>query len=191
MKTAILGGSFDPIHLGHLFVADEVLVQLGYERVVFVPAGQPPHKSGAPRAAREHRLAMLHIAIGDRQQMSIEEYEINRSEVSFTIDTVHHLQDAGVIQGRPGLIIGEDLVSGFHKWRSADELEELTDIILVRRPGHSDNDFTRAHTSIENLLLPISSSDIRRRIVAGEACRYLLPAGVFDYIQANGLYHQE
>ena len=190
MKTAVLGGSFDPVHLGHLFVADEILSQLGYERVMFVPAGKPPHKPGEPRASGEHRLAMLRIAIADRQQMAVEEYEINRPETSYTINTIRHLQGTGVIGDRPGLIIGEDLVSGFHKWRSADELEEMTDIILVRRPGHTDDEFTRVHTSIDNLLLPISSSEIRRRIIAGEACRYLLPAGVFDYIQANGLYNQ-
>ncbi len=190
MKTAMFGGSFDPIHLGHLFVADEVLIQLGYDRVLFVPAGKPPHKPGEPRACREHRLEMLRIAIGDRRQMAVEEYEINRAETSYTINTLRYLQGAGGIGERLGLIIGEDLVSGFDKWRSADEVGEMTDIILVRRPGHRDDVLTRAHTSIENLLLPISSSEIRRRIIAGEACRYLLPAGVFDYIQANGLYSQ-
>jgi len=187
-RTAILGGSFDPVHLGHLFVADEVLNRFEYERVVFVPAHIAPHKGVASAAASDLRLRMLALAIEGPGQLELETFELDRGGISFTVDTIRYLIGSGSVTDRPGLIIGADLVDGFESWREVDEIERLADIILVRRPGFSGADFDRRHQTMDNLELDISSREIRERIRAGRPYRFLLPQKVVEYIELNGLY---
>jgi nicotinate-nucleotide adenylyltransferase len=188
MRTAVLGGTFDPVHIGHLLMADEVLARCDYERVLFVPNRVPPHKADAPRASAEQRLEMLGLAIRDRPEFGLDTYEIDRNEVSYTIKTLEHLMESGMVSGRPGLVIGEDLVDGFSSWYEADRVEEISDLILVRRHGHGSPPFAREHTVLDNLLLAVSSTDIRERVAQGLPCRYLLHPAVHGYIEEHGLY---
>ncbi|NBF40404.1 MAG: nicotinate (nicotinamide) nucleotide adenylyltransferase [Spirochaetes bacterium] len=186
MKIAILGGSFDPVHVGHLFVAEEVRINLGYERLVFVPAYQPPHKNDAPAAGPEHRLRMLELALDGREDFLVETWEIDNRGVSYTIDTVRHLYDRYPVDGRLGLIIGDDLVDGFHTWKGAEELEDMVDIIIATRQGETSARFR--HSTIDNSPLPVSSSEVRERVRAGKAYRYLVPESVYGYIRTHALY---
>lgn len=186
MKIAILGGSFDPVHVGHLFVAEEVRINLGYDRVVFVPAYQPPHKNDAPAAGAEHRVRMLELALDGREDFLIETWEIDNRGVSYTIDTVGHLYDRHSVDGRLGLIIGDDLVGGFHTWKGAAELEDMVDIIVAAREGKTAADFR--HSTIDNSPLPVSSSEVRERVRTGKAYRYLVPEPVYGYIRTHALY---
>ncbi|MFW6313645.1 MAG: nicotinate-nucleotide adenylyltransferase [Spirochaetota bacterium] len=188
MRTAILGGTFDPVHIGHLFMADEVLARLNYEQIRLVPARVPPHKRDAPGANAEHRLRMLELAVEGHDEFVVDRFEIDQDGVSYTVKTLEHLIDSGTVTGRPGLIIGEDLVSGFERWREADRVAELADIILVRRPGGDGERFGREHRSIENLMLEISSTQIRGRVREGLPYRYLVTPAVYDYIRRCGLY---
>lgn len=188
MRTAILGGTFDPVHVGHLLMADEVLARLDYEQIRFVPARVPPHKPERPAADAEDRLAMLRIAVEGRPEFVVDPFELEQEGVSYTVRTLRHLISDPGVTGRPGLIIGEDLVAGFDEWREADEIEELADLILVRRPGPDPPPFTRHHTLIENLTLEVSSTEIRDRVRAGLPFRYLVVPAVYSYIQEHGLY---
>jgi nicotinate-nucleotide adenylyltransferase len=190
LRTAVFGGTFDPVHIGHLLMAEEVLFHLGYERILFVPTRVPPHKSTAPEAGSEDRLVMLTIATSENPAFVVDPVEIERDEVSYTVDTIRYLLESGRIAGRPGLIIGEDLVAGFDRWREADELERLTDIIVLRRPHETESElrFPRRHTVVENAPLGVSASGIRARVREGRPYRYLVPRGVYDYIEANALY---
>lgn len=188
MRTAILGGTFDPVHLGHLFMADEVLARLDYDEIRFVPARIPPHKRRAPAADATHRLDMLRVSLKDRPEFVVDPFELEQEGVSYTVNTLRHLIDGGRLTGRPGLIIGEDLVSGFDRWREADEIERIADLILVRRPGAAPEHFGRRHMVIENLMLEISSTEIRRRVQAGLPYRYLVQPAAYDHISAHGLY---
>ena len=187
-RTAILGGTFDPVHLGHLFVAEEVLDRFDYERVVFVPAHIPPHKSEVQGASPAARCEMLALAIEGHSRFRLEIFEMDRGGVSFTIDTIRYFIESGSVSDRPGLVIGSDLVDGFESWREVDEIERLTDIILVRRPGSSTTGFRRRHRIIDNLELGISSHEVRERIRASRPFRFLLPEKVAGYIELNGLY---
>ncbi len=188
MRTAVFGGTFDPVHIGHLMMADEVLHRLSYEQIRFVPARIAPHKADDPGAGPEDRLAMLRIVSADREEFVVDPYEIDRDEVSFTIHTLRYLLSRGEIDGRPGLIIGQDLVDGFDRWREADEIERLADLILVRRPGSDDVRFQRRHALVENVMLPVSATGIRERVQNGLPYRYLVTEGVYDYIRRKGLY---
>lgn len=188
MRTAILGGTFDPVHIGHLFMADEVLARLDYEQIRLVPARVPPHKQDAPGADASHRLQMLELAVEGRDQFVVDRFEVDQDGVSYTVKTLEYLISSGTVTGRPGLIIGEDLVPGFERWRDADRVADLADLILVRRPGTSGDRFGRKHRSIDNLMLDISSTQIRTRVREGLPYRYLVPPTVYDYIRRHGLY---
>ena len=188
MRTAILGGTFDPVHVGHLLMADEVLSHGGYERILFVPARVPPHKSHLPAASPAQRLAMLELATADRPEFAVNAFEIERNGLSYTVDTLRHLTETGAIHEKPGLIIGEDLVSGFEQWRDPDAVAALADLILVRRPGAEGATFHRPHTLLDNLVLEISSTEIRDRIARGVTYRYLVLPSVYNYIEQHRLY---
>lgn len=190
MKTAILGGTFDPIHIGHLLMADEVLARFGYQQVRFIPTRVPPHKRDAPAASARQRRDMLDLAVADREEFVVDTFELDQEGVSYTVRTLRHLVESDEVTGKPGLIMGEDLVGGFDSWRDADEIEELADLILVRRPVDAAPEFDRPHTHVENVLLDISSTEIRERVRTGLPYRYLVPRRVFEYIEANGLYRE-
>lgn len=188
MRTALLGGSFDPVHVGHLFIGEVARVNLGYERVVFVPASRSPHKRAAQYADATHRIRMLELAIGERGDFTVCDWEVRNGGVSYTIDTVRHLYDTMSFDGKLGLIIGDDLAEGLETWKEIDELVDLVDIVVMNRESASETATRRPHTSVGNALIPIAASDIRAWIRAGEAYRYLVPEAVYHYIEEHELY---
>ena len=192
MRIAILGGSFNPVHNAHLALADAVHRALGYDRVLFVPASIPPHKELDSGATAEDRIAMLRLAIADASFLEVEDCEIVRGGISYTIDTVAYLEEKyrDRLEGKIALVIGEDLVAGFDTWKDAQILAERTDVIVARRPLEGDRPakFPYRHTALENSLLPISSSGIREAVRLGKSWRYLVPDGVYRYIVEHILY---
>ena len=186
-RIALFGGSFDPVHVGHLFVAEEVRIRLGYDRVIFVPAAEAPHKNGPPAGSASDRLAMLELAI-EHDAFSIGRWEIDRGGVSYTVDTVRRVIADGLAVGKPGLIIGDDLVSGFSSWREPEELISLADVIVVRRDSIPLPQLLREAHTVDNAVLPVSSSQIRERVHSGNAFRYLVSEPVYRYIVDHGLY---
>jgi len=188
VRIALLGGSFDPVHLGHMLIADEAASRFGYDAVVFVPAAVSPHKADANPASAEDRLAMLNAAVlGDRRFL-VDDCELRRSGVSYTIDTVDDIERRYLPEGRLGLIIGEDLVSGFSTWQRAAELASRVDIILATRPGYACAEFAYPHRRLENAALSVSSSSVRSLIERGEPWRFLVPEAAGSRIRERGLY---
>lgn len=190
MRTAILGGTFDPVHLGHLLIADEVLCNLEYEQILFVPNHQAPHKDRTPRVDGAERVHMLRLATEDRPEFHVETYEVDQEGVSFTVDTLRHVMRTWSVTGKPGLIIGSDLANGFSTWRSSQTIAELAELIVVRRPGSEDSVLSYPHRTVDNMMLPISSSQIRSRAYEGGPYRYVLPPVVFEYIRSRSLYQE-
>jgi nicotinate-nucleotide adenylyltransferase len=191
MKAAILGGTFNPIHYGHLFVAEEVRSSLGYDTVIFVPANKPVHKDALPVIEPAHRLQMLRLALMGSPHFLLDDCEIRHGGPSYSIRTISGLVASHGISGRPGFIIGDDLVSGYGEWMEAERLAEETELIVARRKSEEPIPFSYPHRSIMNAMLPISSSDIRRRIYEGRNARFLLPDAVIAYIAANHLYERD
>lgn len=188
MKAVILGGTFNPVHFGHLFIAEEVRCALGYDTVIFVPANQPVHKDPAPVLDPAHRLAMLRLAVGGNPRFVVDTGDIDRGGPSYSIETVTSLVPRHGIEGRPGFLIGDDLAAGFPSWKNVEALVAIVDLIVARRTGEAPPALSYAHRVVSNAVLPISSSDIRRRIREGRAVRYLLPDAVLSYIGDHALY---
>ena len=183
-----MGGTYNPVHLGHLSLALEIRSRLDYDLVLLVPANMPAHKNRIEGATAAQRLDMLNRAVRRRRGLVVEECEIRRGGVSYTVDTVRHVLSSYRPSGKPGLVIGDDLLADFASWRRAEELACLTDIIVAHRFNASRQPFGFRHTYLDNPLVPISSSEIRRRIAARMPVARLLPKRVIRYIRKHRLY---
>jgi nicotinate-nucleotide adenylyltransferase len=188
LKFLILGGSFNPVHLGHLVMAQEARIQFGYDFVAFVPSLRPPHKNLASDPGWEQRLAMLELALRGDPAARVDDCEIRRGGTSYSIDTIRHFAGMAGIEGKPGLLLGDDLVPGFPSWRDPDSLAAEADIVCAHRSSALRLAFPFPHRYADNPLVAVSSSLVRSRIEAGLPFRYLVPDVVHDYIVAKGLY---
>jgi nicotinate-nucleotide adenylyltransferase len=188
MRLAILGGTFNPVHAGHLFLAEEVQARLGYETVLFVPANVPVHKTMEIEVGPRHRLRMLRLAVSPYRRFLVDDCELRRGGESYSIDTVREVKRRYSPDGKPGLIIGDDLAAGFDTWKEAPELARITDLIVARRGSARRPSLGFPCTYLENTLLPVSSSEIRERLASDLPVRSLLPERVLRYIHRYGLY---
>jgi nicotinate-nucleotide adenylyltransferase len=187
VKLAILGGSFNPVHLGHLYLAESAL-QMGYDRLVLVPAFASPFKPGARDTAPQDRLDMLAASMPADPRFAVDDCEIRREGVSYTIDTITDIIDRYRPEGKPGLILGDDLAAGFTGWRSCEKIISLADIIIARRLSSKPVVFPYSYRQLDNAMLDVSSRDIRSRIQNGKSWRYLVPEGARFIIEDRRLY---
>jgi nicotinate-nucleotide adenylyltransferase len=188
MRAVILGGTFNPVHYGHLFIAEEARNAFGYDAVILVPANLPVHKNPSPILPGRHRLEMLRLAVEGIERFRVDSCEIERGGQSYSIDTAVELALRHRIDGKPGFIIGDDLIGGFTTWKEAERLADTVDLIVARRGLPEPLKFDYPHKVVENTILPISSSEIRRRLGEGKTARFLLPEAVLRYITENHLY---
>lgn len=192
-----MGGTFDPVHYGHLVAAEAARVVFGLSKVVFIPAGQPPHKQARHVAAAEHRYLMTLLATMTNSHFEVSRTELDRHRVSYTVETVREFRQS---EGAELFFItGIDAVLEICSWQGPSELLTLCDVIAATRPGYlasavddlqgqlSAAAFARIHL-LEIPALAISSSDIRSRVARGEPIKYLVPEPVEYYVQKNGLY---
>jgi len=202
-QIVLFGGTFDPVHFGHLITARAVAERFQFERVTLVPAALPPHKGG-PRTVPEHRLAMLQLATRGDPLFDICRLELDRTGPSYTIQTVEALRGSGGRDCPCRLIIGTDMLEGLASWHRAEELLESVEIVVAARPPwHGRLEELLATLSgalgeerIERIrqmavstpLIDISSSQIRQRLAQRLPIRYLAPDAVVAYIEQHNLY---
>jgi nicotinate-nucleotide adenylyltransferase len=188
-KIGLYGGSFDPVHLGHLLVAQAAREELGLDRLFFIPAAQSPFKPESKPTSAADRLRLLRLALAGKNWCEIDEQEINRGGVSYTIDTVRdyhqRFPDAEIFY-----LIGGDHVEKLHSWRDAEELARMAQFVVVPRPGQAEIPFPKPFRgrALKGFPLGVSSSQIRARIKAGEPIEHLVTATVAEAIQGLGLY---
>jgi nicotinate-nucleotide adenylyltransferase len=218
MRIGLYGGTFDPIHWGHLRSAEEVSEAFGLDRVLFIPASIPPHKQGQTTTPARHRLAMVRLAVARNRQFKVSTVEISRPGVSYSIDTVRHFAQKQRKGDSLFFIIGLDAFREIGTWKDFTDIFPLCDFIVTSRPGSKDSDPLRGtgvavkklfcydskqknyrHRSGTRVFfirltdIAISASEIRRRREEGKSIRYLVPLGVESYIKRQGLYrnHRE
>jgi nicotinate-nucleotide adenylyltransferase len=189
MKMALFGGTFNPLHLGHLNLAEELRTEYGYDQVIFVPAFSPPHKTVEHDTDPQLRLKMVRRAV-EPAGFLVDDCEINRKGVSYTLDTVKHIYKAYPVSGRLSLVIGDDLLEGLTTWHSWEELISLVHLVIARRVSNGKLPCEWPHTYLDNMLFPVSSKDVRERVRGGRAFRFLVPESVYDRISSEGLYRQ-
>jgi len=189
-----MGGTFDPIHRGHRQVAEAVVDALDLAEVIFVPAGDPWMKS-PPQAAAEHRLAMVLLAIQGDPRFTASRVDIDRPGPTYAVDTLADLQATHPsVPGQPAqwsFIVGADALVDFSRWHDPERILQLADLVGVTRPGHVLDPGDIPAEQLTLLPVPsmdVASSEIRRRVSAGESIRHLVEPAVADYIVEHGLY---
>jgi len=188
MRIVVFGGSFNPVHLGHLILAEEALEELKADACVFIPAYKAPHKDRATGASDQDRVDMLKAAIEGQSRFVIDGCEIARKGVSYTVSTLDQVIQRYHPEGKPVLLIGDDLAPGFASWRDPDKIAAMADIALARRTRDGCAVFPWRHVRLGNSLIEISSSLIRDKFGRGISCRQSLPPGAFRIIRERGLY---
>jgi nicotinate-nucleotide adenylyltransferase len=198
MKLGVLGGTFDPVHNGHILIAETVLSHLSLDRVLFIPAGQPCFKSNRPVTAAVHRLRMAELAIAGKPCLRLSDMEVERGGVTYSVDTLRQLK--GSLEPRDELffIMGWDSLKELPLWRHPSELISLCILIAVPRAGCPQPDIIELEKEVPGLSqrlimldeprIEISSSCIREKVRNGADIRGLVPEAVADYIATNGLY---
>lgn len=201
--VGILGGTFDPVHLGHLALAHEALAELALERVLFVPNATPPHKPERAVTAAHHRAAMVLLAIEPDPAFELSRIELERTGPSFAVDTVAELAARASEEGRPEpwFILSAEVLDGFHGWRQPERILELCRLAVAPRLGSEpiDHDWVaRRYPGREERFaflpgpeLDIASTTIRERVRQGLSVEALVPAAVEHYILEHGLYRDE
>jgi len=190
LKLGILGGSFAPVHNGHIFLAEKALAELKLDRVVFVPAYRSPFKLDAEgmELSAKDRIDMLAASIVGDHRFTIDICEIRREGVSYTINTLEDIIERYLPDGKPALIIGDDLAVDFPKWRDSVKILKLADITIAHRINSQAVNYPFAHITIENEILDVSSHEIRRRIGEGGDWQGLVPPSAAAIIKERKLY---
>ncbi|MHC4197775.1 MAG: nicotinate-nucleotide adenylyltransferase [Planctomycetota bacterium] len=201
MRIGILGGTFNPVHIGHLIIAEEVYYRHGLSKVVFIPAGIPPHKGAENLTDAHHRYEMVKLATKDNDHFEVSDEEVSREGKSFTIDTVDANPERYGKDSNLHLIVGMDTVNELPTWKDIKRLSTLCRIVVVNRPGNTlanldqlipvmgkekVEEIKRIHVEIHPI--GISSTDIRDRLKKGLHTRYMVHPEVRLYIEKHGLY---
>lgn len=197
-KIGIIGGTFDPIHNGHLLMAENSRKAFSLDKIIFIPAGIPPHKKDKNISSNVHRYNMTLLAINNNKHYFLSDIELKREGISFTVDTIKHLKS--IFSGAElYFIMGSDSLLQIEKWKDYEELLSLCNFIVAKRPNYDDEQLKRKVDNLNSLykssiyivegpVLDVSSSDIRNKVQRGESITYLVPNPVEEYIYKHELY---
>jgi nicotinate-nucleotide adenylyltransferase len=201
VKLGILGGTFDPVHLGHLIIAEEAMTSLGLDRVLFVPAGDPWLKAGMEITPRQHRLAMVLAAVVDNPKFNVSPSELERFGPSYTVETLEEFQEDYGLQTALYFIIGADALRDFGRWHEPQRVLELCTLAVVGRPAQASLDLPELEAIlpgigqrvalVDDVDIDISATDIRQRVAEGRSIKSLVPPAVEAYIQEQHLYKEK
>jgi len=198
MNIGVLGGTFDPVHTGHLLVAEEAKAQLNLAEILFVPTGQPWLRGDSPLSAVEHRVRMVRLAIDDKPYFRLSTIEIERSGPSYTVDTIAELKGQVDVGDELFFILGWDCLAELPKWREPSRLVGMCRLVAVPRVGSSAPDLDSLEAAVPGLKgrvvlldkprVDVSASEIRERVACGLSIEHLVPEPVERYIREQGLY---
>ena len=199
-RIGILGGTFDPPHLGHLLIAETARVALDLESVLFVPAGEPWLKSGQPVTPAYHRLKMVELATADNPDFAVSDCELRRCGATYTVDTLRELRCDHCHDAELYFIVGSDVLRQFHRWKEPESILRLCRLAVIERPGGPTDGIAALSErfpdeAVPSVVLPVpgprvdfSASELRRILASGQSARYQIPDAVAGYIAKHGLY---
>lgn len=198
MKIGVLGGTFDPIHNGHIIVAEETRARLNLIEILFVPAGLPWLRENSPISSAEHRVQMVRLAIDDKPYFKPSTIEVERAGTSYTVDTIAELEGQLSEEDELFFILGWDCLADLPKWQEPSRLIEMCRLVVVPRVGYSLPDLKTMEAFLPGLanrvillntpLIDISASEIRKRVAHGLSIEHLVPEPVERYIREQRLY---
>lgn len=188
MRLAIFGGTFNPPHHGHLGIAGHVLKETEFTTVLFVPTHIPAHKERSDQVSASDRLEMTRLMCNADDALRVDSCDIERGGVSYSIDTVADVLRRYEVSGRPGFVLGDDLVEGFASWHRVDEFVKQVELLVAHRQWPEEVELGFPHRYLSNPLVSVSSSDIRRRVAKGLPIDGLVTEAVKRYISDKGLY---
>ena len=195
MKIGILGGTFNPIHMGHLMIAEHIRQEKNFDKIIFIPTGDPPHKDVEVPGIK--RAEMVRLAISDNKHFEMSPIEVNREGITYTVDTLRELKN---IYDEMYYIIGSDTIFQLRTWKNFKEVAKMAKFIYMLRPGTEDvsvlsdeieflkENYNAQIEEIEGPMLYLSSTYLRERIKAGKSIKYLVPVSVIKFINDEGLY---
>jgi nicotinate-nucleotide adenylyltransferase len=198
MKIGILGGTFNPPHIGHMLCAQEALWELGLDRVLLIPVHTPPHKEAPEDPGVEHRVELCRRAAAGDPRLAVSRVEADRPGPSYTVDTLRDLHESAPTGDQLTFIVGGDQAHGLPSWREPEGLLELAELAVAEREGVARADIVERLSGLRGAAervhffemprVDVSSSMVRRRVAAGQPIRWLVPGAVADYIESAGLY---
>ena len=200
MRLGLFGGTFDPVHAGHLLLAEQCREQCALDELWFVPAGSPPHKQGAAISSGNTRAEMLELALAGHPQFMVNRMELGRAGTTFTVDTLQQLYDEDPSR-EMFFLIGTDSLADLPTWREPDRIAELATIVAVNRGDRAAPDLEALKETIGEAVMSriqfvtmpgidLSATDIRRRVQDGASIRFMVPRAVEVYISEHGLYRE-
>jgi len=191
-RIGLYGGTFDPIHIAHMFVAEKAREEMHLDRVIFMPSANPPHKLKRRITPTEYRFDMVKLAVTDNPAFQVSRLEIDRGGKSFTVDTLHQLAETyHLSKDNLFMIVGADSLLDLKNWRSPEKIAQLCTLVVAGRPNYFHSnipDFINNIIYLQTPMLEISSSQLREWVREGKSIRYLVPPGVEEYIRQNHLY---
>ena len=187
MRVGIFGGTFDPIHVGHLAIANAALESVPLDRIVFIPAKRAPLKEQGPVAGEHERLTMVELAVAGEPRFSVSRLELDREGPSYTVETLERLSGTDELF----LILGGDALAALPRWKDAERIATLATLVVAERPGAPERPGNAAIIAFDAPRLDISSRELRARAARGRSLRYLVPDAVWRHIEARGLYRAE
>ena len=192
MRAGVLGGTFDPIHVGHLILAEQAREQLHLDRIIFIPAGEPWRKAHRDVTTAAHRLAMTRLAVQDNSHFEVDDCEVTRPGATYTVDTLRELKSRSPAPEELFLILGEDALADLPHWRDPEGIAREARLVVAPREGSREAEGlpfdSERIARIDMPYVAISSTDLRERARAGRSLRYMVPPAVEDYIRRNKLY---
>ena len=195
VKLGIMGGTFNPPHLGHLICAEEVYDHFGFDKLIFIPSARPPHKNDVEVIDPQHRYMMTLLAVKDNPHFEVSRIELDRPGRSYSIETVREIKDVFGHDTGIHWIVGADSVLEMSIWKDINELLSICTFVAINRPGYdlskADKRFLKKIQLFKVTNVDISASQIRQRVRAGRSIRYLVTPDVENYIYENGLYNHE
>jgi nicotinate-nucleotide adenylyltransferase len=196
MQFAIIGGTFNPVHLGHLICAEQAYLEFNLDKVIFMPAGKPPHKEEDKINSPEHRLNMLKLAVDDNNHFEISDWELKKEGKSYTARTIDHFKEKYQVD-KVNLIIGTDSLSEIFNWHKPEYILDNSNLIVAKRADYSFTNIMKDQrlrkyendiNILDNFLIEISSTMIRNYVREGKSIKYLTPEEIIKYIKSNNLY---